>query len=82
MPLDKRRKNKTTIYHYYTSSRKTMIYGIIITRDEGQSFNHSQASKNNYRKGSHIFIHMHGIYKNTHIYKYILSNVVKFTVLM
>lgn len=38
----------------------------------------------NHRKGSHIFIHMHEIYKNTHthIYKYILSNVVKFTVLM
>lgn len=43
MPLDKRSKNKTTIYHCYAFGRNTMIYGIIITRDEGQSFNHSQA---------------------------------------
>lgn len=85
MPLDKRNKNKTTICHYYTSSRKTMIYGIIITRDEGQSLNHSHASVEMSKKiiekeASYSYICMK--YINTHIYTRIIYNVMKFAVLM
>lgn len=71
MPLDKRSKKKTTIYHYYMSSRKTMIYGIIITRDGGQSLNHSQASVEMSKKiiekeASYSYICIK--YINTHTY--------------
>lgn len=87
MPLDKRSKNKTTIYHCYAFGRNTMIYGIIITRDEGQSFNHSQASvetSKNHIKRSPIFINMREIYMYIYlyIYIYISFSVVNYAVLM